>query len=59
MYVYQFMDATYRIDRRTNSRIQFSTILANTEAFKLYEGIYETREAAYTAMKRIESLLGI
>lgn len=53
MYVFQFMDATWRIDRTTNSKISFLSILQNKAAFKLYEGIYESRAEACAAEKEI------
>lgn len=59
MYVFQFMDATWRIDRTTNSKISFSAILANKAAFKLYDGIYESRNEAVKAEKEIRNLLGV
>jgi hypothetical protein len=57
MYVFQFMDATYRIDRQTNSKVSFVSILHNQKAFALYEGVYDTRAEADAAMKEIGALL--
>lgn len=57
MYVFQFMDATYRIARKTNSRVPFGAILRNTEARALYDGIYKTRADADAGMKRINEIL--
>ena len=59
MYVFQFMDATWRIDRTTNSKVAFVDILRNKEAYKLYEGIYETQNEALKAEKEIRNLLGV
>lgn len=57
MYVYQFMDATYRIDRTTNSTVPFGAILANAEALKLFDGVYQTRAEASAAMNQINEIL--
>lgn len=57
MYVFEFMDGTWRIDRQTNSKIKFADILKNKKAFALYDGIYYTESQAYVARKEIEDLL--
>lgn len=57
MYVFQFMDATYRIARTTNSTVPFGAIIRNEEASKLYDGAYETRAEADAGMKRINEIL--
>lgn len=51
MYAFQFMDATWRIARRTNTTEPLPPY--GTEAFRLYEGIYSSRADAETAIRSI------
>lgn len=57
MYIFEFMDGTYRIDRFTNSTIPFGALLRNAEAMALYDGAYATDIDARKAMYRIKELL--
>ncbi|PWJ81529.1 hypothetical protein C7441_11061 [Pseudaminobacter salicylatoxidans] len=55
MYAFHFMDATWRIAHRTNSKEPRPAW--GTEAHALYEGIYGTRTEADTAIVMIRALL--
>lgn len=57
MYVFQFMDGSWCIDRLTSSKISFSALIADKVAYSLFERHYETRAAAEAGMQEIKELL--
>lgn len=58
MYVFQFMDGTYRIDFWTHfCRKAARRVYDNPVTAKLFDGSYETRAAAEEAKARIKELL--
>lgn len=54
MYVFQFMDATWRIAHLTNSKEPMPRW--GTEALRLYDHPYETRTEAEAGLRRIREM---
>lgn len=57
LHVFQFQDATWRLDRPARSTIPFVDLIRHDSVRVLYEGIYSTRAEAYDAKVKIEALL--
>jgi hypothetical protein len=54
MYAFHFQDGTWRISMRTHTLEKFPPY--NTLAYKLYNGVYITRQEANSAIERIREL---
>lgn len=57
LHVFQFQDATWRLDRPARCTIPFIDLIRHDSVRELYEGIYPTRAEAYAAKGKIEALL--
>lgn len=57
LHVFQFQDASWRIDRPTRCKIAYADIIRHDSTRELYEGIYSTRQEATDARLQIEALL--
>ena len=57
MYVYQFMDGRWVIAKTHPTWIDYTKLIRNKAAFALFDRGYDTRQAAYAAMRQVESML--
>lgn len=55
MYAFQFEDGTWRIDFFTRSRQPHPT--PDTEAYRLYQGIFASRREAEAAIEAVRALM--
>lgn len=58
MYVYQFIDGTWRLALYTSRRDDFAAILANAAALRAYDAVYLSQRAAEKAALWIAEELG-
>ena len=57
LHVFQFQDASWRIDRPTRCKIPYADLIRHDSVRELYEGIYSTEAEARAAKRKIEDLL--
>lgn len=58
MHVWQMNDGRWHISLETRSRYRFANILANKEAFKLFDRGYDRERDAREAEANIRAMIG-